>query len=93
MARLIWGDPPTYDECADIGESRAPIDLVLPDDPALQRIEKVDDRLYGQPLPDRVRVRHVLHRLRERIERGPIRTRIPGVGTLLAGTEGWEVVE
>lgn len=85
---LRYGEPPELDDCVDIGTFD--VDSVLDNYGRFKGFKELYD-LYGQPLPPIAIVRQALMQARE-IDILPITGTIPGLGRLVVGVEGWEVL-
>lgn len=87
---LRYGDPPAAESCKDSGELTVPETLEMNLDPEGQQREISILPLIGTPLSDWSRVRYAVRLLEKK--GGNQKARIPGLGTLVVGPKGWEVI-
>ena len=90
MKELRYGDPPALDDCEKHGELKVPATLELSLDPDVQAREEGTIDLIGQRLTPWARVRYAVRILEKK--GGKQAAKIPGIGTLVVGEEGWEVL-
>lgn len=88
---LRYGEPPLEEDCEDVGEVIVPLKLTMPSTPELQQREKSTLNLVGGDLSKWARTRIAVRKLEKHNKN--VKTRITGLGTLLVGREGWEVIE
>lgn len=90
--KLRYGDPPAKDQCKNNGELRPPTTLELNMDHEGQQRESglVDLIESGVELTPWARVRYAVRTLEKK--GGNQMATIPGLGTLVVGKEGWEVL-
>lgn len=88
---MRYGDPPKAEDCKDVGEVPVPLKLTLPTTPELQKREKSTLDLVGEDLPKQARVRIAVRALEKR--GGNVKAKVSGLGTVLVGSGGWEVIE
>lgn len=86
---LRYGSPPSLEECSDSGELKVPKTLEMSLDPEGQQREIGILGLMGTPLTDWARARYAVRMLEKK--GGKQQARIPGLGTIRVGPEGWEV--
>ena len=86
---LRYGRPPEIEACADNGELNVPKTLEMSLDPEGQQREIGILSLIGTPLTDWARARYAVRMLEKK--GGMQKARIPGLGVIRVGPEGWEV--
>lgn len=87
---MKYGDPPKAEDCKDIGDVPVPLKLTMPATPELQQREVSTIGLVGEKLPDWARARIAVRMLEKK--GGNLKARVQGLGTILVGEEGWEVI-
>lgn len=88
---LKYGDPPSIEECKDVGEIPVPLQLTMPSSPELQQREKGSVDLVGEDLPDWARARIAVRQLEKR--GGNVKARVDKLGIVIVGKGGWEILE
>lgn len=88
--KLRYGDPPSERECKDAGVMNVPKTLEISLDPEGQQREVSILPLVGTPLPLWARVRYAVRTLEKK--GGNQKVTLTGIGTLVVGAEGWEVL-
>lgn len=92
VGKLRYGDPPKEADCKNSGELRPPKTLELNLDPEGQQRETGLMNLIeqGVSLTPWAQVRYAVRTLEKK--GGNQKATIPGIGTLVVGAEGWEVL-